>query len=420
MVPGDPLEENPPVTRSKEERPDDHGEPPLALAVAVVGPANSGKTTLLNLLDDALQRHPGGHGACVVKGSPDGTGRYLFHVPEVRERVKERVKGEWSSGTIETIRAWIDNARRTLELVLVDVGGRHAPDNARLFRSCSHFIVVARRFGDAGRERDEGMDSWVRTCCDSGLVPVARVRSLWGTGGVCAEAGPDGALEATFRSDAGRPEDTLNDALVRALVERLVALRRPRDPHPYIDLHLGRAWTPADIPDVGGCAGRIAVAALRGDVYLGGLTPIWAYAAALHHALDIAPETRVRVFDPKRPSAVEIPASLNASAGGNPWTGLVELRWQWIGPTTEDATLDLWLTAGDRLLPAGIENELDRVPLPEADRRPERIVVSGAVPVWLHLALSRALRIRYPGVRIGAWDQRLQQAVFFARRGETA
>lgn len=65
-------------------------EPP-APCVAVVGPANSGKTTLLHFLDEALQRHAAQPLTYVVKGSPDGTGRYLFHAPELRAALRERV-----------------------------------------------------------------------------------------------------------------------------------------------------------------------------------------------------------------------------------------------------------------------------------------------------------------------------------------
>src|SRR5918992_4483270 len=101
----------------------------LAPCVAVVGPANSGKTTLLQLLDDALQRHPAQALAYVVKGNPDGTGRYLFHAPELRRALKERVKGGWCDTTVEIVCGWIEHCRRHLDLVLVDVGGRHAPGN---------------------------------------------------------------------------------------------------------------------------------------------------------------------------------------------------------------------------------------------------------------------------------------------------
>jgi len=81
----------------------------------------------------------------VVKRNPDGTGRYLFHAPELREPLKERVKGVWCETTVETVCGWIESCRRHFDLVLVDLGGRHAPGNEAIF--------------ERTREREEGMAS---------------------------------------------------------------------------------------------------------------------------------------------------------------------------------------------------------------------------------------------------------------------
>jgi hypothetical protein len=406
------------MTTPGDNRPRDDEGRPLAPAVAIVGPAASGKTTILHLLDRDLQHQPEGQGSYVVKGSPDGTGRYLFYSPESREQVKARAKGAWSPGTIEALCAWTLNARRCLELVLVDVGGKHASENALLFSSCSHFIVVARRFDDVDEEREKGMASWVRACQAVGLILLARVRSVQHAGDVRVETGGDGVLDATFRSDASRPGDRLNDPLVQALVERLIAIRLPRDPPPYVDLHLGQDWAPADIPGVGGRVDRITSAARSGDVCFGGsYTPIWAYALALHRALDVAPHARMYVFDPKLPYPVEIPARLAAGSGHNPWPRCVDTRWRWIGPAGPDVTLDVRVTTENRLLPAGFENDLSRFPLPDPGRQPERIVLSGVLPIWLHLTLSRAVRTRHPHAWVGVWDERFQKAVMVGGPG---
>jgi Ni2+-binding GTPase involved in maturation of urease and hydrogenase len=140
----------------------------LAPCVAVVGPANSGKTTLLHRLDRALQEHPARPIACVVKGNPDGTGRYLFEAPEQRDALKTRVKGAWRAETVATVRDWIGHARSRIELLLVDFGGKHAPVNASMLARCTHFIVVARAFDDPAREREEGMQSWI-----DGVLPAS-------------------------------------------------------------------------------------------------------------------------------------------------------------------------------------------------------------------------------------------------------
>ena len=147
----------------------------LAPCIAVVGPANSGKSTLVHLLNRALNERKGAPLFCVVKGSPDGSGRYLFHSPELREALKSQIKGRWVDDTFETIRESIRNCRASLELVLVDSGGKHTPVNERILRGCSHYVVLATRFDDPAKEATEGMESWVEAWTPARREPVGAV-----------------------------------------------------------------------------------------------------------------------------------------------------------------------------------------------------------------------------------------------------
>lgn len=97
----------------------------LSPCIAIVGPANAGKTTLLHELDERLQQRL--RAALVIKGNPDGTGRYLFHSPDLRESLKDEVKGKWGADTVERICEWIGHGRRNLEIALLDFGGKHNP-----------------------------------------------------------------------------------------------------------------------------------------------------------------------------------------------------------------------------------------------------------------------------------------------------
>ena len=387
---------------------DDLSASDLAPCVAVVGPANSGKTTLLHRLDRALQEHPARPIACVVKGNPDGTGRYLFEAPEQREALKSRVKGAWRTETVETVRRWIDHARVRIELVLVDFGGKHAPVNADMLARCTHFIVVARAFDDPARERDEGMQSWIDVCEICGLLPLARVISLWKAGEPQVLGTPQGVVEASFRADAVVPDDPRNAAVVARLVDDLVALRRPRQPAGYVDLHLSRRWTPADLVDLAGRAVEVDRAARAGTVALGGVAPTWAYAAALHRALGRVPNLTVDVFDPKvLPGWVRVPAVV-AGQASSPLADALDVAWR---PAPDGATLDVRLTRPDRFIGLGDEASLAALPLPVGPVPGGRLVVYGAVPVWLRMAYSRWLRGARPDAAIGAWDARLRAAV---------
>lgn len=390
-------------------------EAPLAPCVAVVGPANSGKTTLLHLLDDVLQTHPEAPRVYVVKGNPDGTGRYLFHAPELREALKPRVKGAWTGVTMRTIGEWIDRCRERLELVLVDVGGMHSPSNAELFARCTHALVVARRFEDEARERAEGMESWVAAARDAGLRLAGRVRSLWREGAPWIATDSEGAFDAGFRADASTPEDTLNHGLVTRLAEALLDLRVRRPPSEYLDLRLHRDWTFDDLPDLGGLA-RSLEARGHGPLVLGGRAPIWAYAAALHRALDRDPRAAVDVFDPKAPlGLVPVPANLTGDAPPE-LASCLSARWRG-GPGDACTVLEIEITSPDRFLPPSLVAHLPALPRPEGEPPAGPIVVSGAGPIWLHLAYSRWLR-SLPGPRsIGLVDARTKSAVFVAGPG---
>ena len=383
-----------------------------APCVAVVGAANAGKTTLLHLVDAALQAHPANVLAYVVKGSPDGTGRYLLHSPELREAAKERVKGEWGETTIDTVCRWIDNARASLQLVLLDFGGRHSAGNERMLHRCSHYLVVSRTTETIEESGSSGEKSWIEVCTRCGLEPVGALRSLWGSGRPKVAAARHGFVEATFRSDLCRPGETINAGVISCLTETLLALSRERADPPYVDLRLTRDWRSADVETVGGRGGRLEeLAGTRRSVVLGGRAPAWAYAAAMHRCLEKRPESRIQIFDPKIPGAlIEIPKEVRTGSSSNLAPNVVA---RWLGEEEPGAaTLDVRILSRDRFL-QNPSPDLIAV-LPQVAGKVPRggVVVSGAIPFWLHLAYSRWLRSADPERLIGAWDARLQRAIW--------
>ncbi len=378
-----------------------------APCVAILGPPNSGKTTLLHLLDAALQSHPAEPLVYVVKGNPDGTGRYLFHVPEERENLKPLVKGKWTPRTPETIRRWVEEARRNLDLVLLDFGGKHDPVNKYMLECCSHFIVLAREFDDPAIEAGEGMDSWIEEANKAGLPMtncIAKIKSLWLRGSPSISPGTGDIIEASFRADASRPGDRTNRGLIEALAAKLIGLIRPGDKPRYLDLRLReRRWEERDLPKL---AGRLPLLVDRiettGYLWLGGAAPIWVYAAAMHHGLNRNPELSVSVFDPKVPGGIVlIPARLDASGPGP--VDAIRLDWDQRAGGTPVLAIRAMATDKIILLDALLTLPHLQVPEPKQPLDGQVVVIDGPAPIWLDLTLSRWVRGR-GAKEIAHWD----------------
>ena len=365
----------------------------IAPCVAIVGPANAGKTTLLHRLDHQLQKLVGS--VLVIKGSPDGTGRYLFFQPDLREAVKPEMKGQWGAPTVERICDWVRNGRRNLELALLDFGGKHDPANPLMLGCCSHFILVSRE-GD-----DDNAATWDRVCRDAGLQPLAWIRTREGSGNATIEAQKDGVLQGFLRSDARSPKDSTNDTVNEALIAELLRIRRPAETTPYVDLHLGRDWTLDDLANLAGRATAIRELAGRtGSVALGGGgAPIWAYLAALQCALKENPGARVFFFDPKENQRlIEIPAK--PCEGGFP-EGVMAVEWT---ESNTGARLHVRLMATDRLIPGQASECLECMP-PFGHPPSGPVELFGARPTWVAGTYARWLWAA--GVeRLGVWDGR--------------
>jgi energy-coupling factor transporter ATP-binding protein EcfA2 len=365
----------------------------LAPCIAVIGPPNAGKSTLLNQLDHILQ--PLLKAFTVIEGSPDHTGRYPFHAPAQRALLKTHVKGKWSgAGTVDHIRRTIDLSRQNLELCLLDFGGKHDDANPRMLERCSHYIVVS-RFND-----DEGAASWDALCDSIGLKRIASMRSI----GPDSRSAPsirqqDDVWFGTFRFDA-RPEDTCNDAALGPLASEIVSLRREPALLPYIDLHYREGWQETDLADAHACSPRISEMTRRtGVVVLGGVAPVWAYLAGLRCALETNAEARIFFFDPKQPQRlVEIPKEHREG----PWPpGLLNIRWN---TELQPVRLELEILSPDRFLPPEAAENLPHAPhfgsLPAHE-----ICLWGRAPLWLYGTYARWL-IGARVLNLSSWDPR--------------
>jgi len=380
-----------------------------APCVAVVGPANAGKTTLLHQLDEKLKRHLDSF--LVLKGNPDGTGRYLYHAPELRQdpAFKDSVKGKWAEATVENICEWITHGRRNLSLALVDFGGRHdeqtAAGNARMLRECSHYLVVSRE-GD-----QTGARLWDDLCQRNGLARVGRMRSLGPDDDDSAPVfiGPAEGIEATFRVEV-RPGDPVNDAALEPLIAALLALSRPADRTPYVNLHRLNEWRIGQIADVAEQGAKIVELVSRtGVVVVGGAAPIWAYLAALRCALQTREDARVFFFDPRQPERlVEIRAAAGLTATGRWIFPRDALRVSW-REQAGLAILNFEITTADKFLPPSAAQNLAGAPDPLPAPSPD-VALYGAGPMWLYGAYAR--RLMTGGARsLASWDARTKSFI---------
>jgi hypothetical protein len=387
-----------------------------APCVAVVGPANAGKSTLLYQLDQRLKRRLDGF--MVIKGQPDGTGMYQYRAPEYRNDLefKKAVKGQWGEATIEHICEWIRCGRQNLSLAMLDFGGRHdaqtAAGNAQILSRCSHYLLVSKSSDDAGGQ------SWDLVCREYGLSRVGWMHSLPVDGGdapVLTRA--DGDVEATFRLHV-TPDDPVNDAVLAPLVDSLVRLSRPPDQIPYVNLWQAERWTAEQVRDAGGHAARIAqVASRTGVIVLGGAAPVWAYLAGLSIALAANPRARAFFFDPKQPEClVEIPPlPVAPEAAGRFPSDLFRITWK---EDSGRSVLQFEILAGDKFLPPSAAENLAGAPAPPRMPSPH-IGLSGKAPMWVYGAYARWL-IAGGAQTLASWDMGTKAYIPIWSRGDQA
>lgn len=367
----------------------------LAPCIAVVGPANSGKTTLLHFLDRALAASASKPMAYVVKGNPDGTGRYLlFRSKQEREALKERVKGAWAEPTVDTICEWIRTAREYLDIVLLDFGGRRDAEvqekNRCMLAECTHVIVLAKRYTDPDEEAEKGMEAWRGDCAAAGLKEIAVIESLWQVGDP-EWRDEEGLLRASIRSDKDQPDDTANLAVIAELAARIEQLPQPGRVPAYVDLFRAGGWNPVDpysqLEEIAPRLRRLAVAA--GPVPLGGKSSIFSYLLAMHTALKADSETEILIFSPTIAwGLVDVPLLSGERNDSFPYDDLsVKLT------AYEDGLqLDIRIVSKDKFLPSAAAQYLRHAPLPEGGSVVgEKVYVTGAAPAWLYAAYSRWL-----------------------------
>ena len=345
------------------------------LRIVLAGPPHSGKSVLVSLLRGLLPRDR----FIIVEGAPDGEGiTGWYHEGELRLSQAVRRKGQFLPQFVD----WVCNSVRnsTADITLVDVGGRRSSENERIFRVCSHFIIVS--------SNPEETLLWEEFGKRLGLVPLAILdSSLEGEDEIYSEGYP-------LRGRITRLErecPPVNSRTARALAQRILELAGERNSQlngseradvnfPRLAEELGlpvrnggpdRDWYPGILSELL----RVVKARCMGlpEVKLWGNLP----AGFPYHALACNMEARVRYFDPKVPGYVPLPEVLPQGRGSQLLDWKVEERDRY--------------TLVEYTIPGQIFDVFD-LPLvnpPEVNLN-LGVVISGKGPWWLTGTLTRS------------------------------
>lgn len=147
----------------------------LAPAIAIVGPANSGKSVVAYQLFRALQGV--GIEVFLQRAHWDGEGNYTLEAQhwdsDQRQAFRLRNRGQFTETFYPDQATMVQRLRLTQALVLVDVGGLVQPEKKVLLAACSHILVVT---------HDPAAVSDWRT-----LSKLPEVAVLWSVREICEE-----------------------------------------------------------------------------------------------------------------------------------------------------------------------------------------------------------------------------------------
>lgn len=253
-------------------------------AVLIGGPPHSGKSVLTYSLTHTLRGCKIEH--YVLRACPDGEGDWANQADQVYVRQIRR-KGPWTD-------QWVDQIVRTINHrhlpLLVDVGGLPTLDQERIFRACTHAVLLTKE--------SEGQVAWQAIMARNGVPVIADLTSVQDGVSVLYQRNPlSGQLSGLERG--AQAQGPLYDALVETLLphfawnnEALRKLHLSRSPAENpLDLErmaitlgvrqteAGTRWAPDDLPRL--------LASLPGGQTLGlyGRSPTWIYAAVAVHCL---------------------------------------------------------------------------------------------------------------------------------------
>lgn len=189
-------------------------QPAGAIAVAIVGPPNSGKSVLMYALRLALQQRLSPEvyqrRVYVMRACPDGEGDWFSQI-SAEEGKLLRYKNAFDDEFVQKAVSELNALKQQKQLLLVDCGGQIDKKNQQILNLCTHGIIVS--------AQTCAFPEWRGALASSEVQVVAEVESLLKKEALCV-----GTTPYRFRIgplDRERKNDVL---LPPKLVEVIVSL----------------------------------------------------------------------------------------------------------------------------------------------------------------------------------------------------
>ncbi len=198
------------------------------MKVVLAGPPQSGKSCLREGLKQAIRAIPGAPYPYVITGCPDGEGSWFQETVDLDPQLARQLKDAYKAAfTPEFVRRVADSVRNcTLELTLVDIGGRTSPENYEICASATHIVFLAGNSPKTGESWESRLEPWRQFAADLGLTVVAEIFSDYnGQEDGLMEPREDGVWTGSVHH-LERGEVLADRPVIRQLAEILVGMAK--------------------------------------------------------------------------------------------------------------------------------------------------------------------------------------------------
>lgn len=146
---------------------------PLGPALFIGGPPNSGKSVMSYALLRGLQGANSDRRIHLHRAQWDGEGNWAIEAGDraLVDSLRQQNKAGWSQRFFEHHANAVGHIRKTVDLVLVDFGGKPKSQDVKVLHRCTHYLIIT--------SDPEALAQWHDFCqVRGGLTPVAVIHSV--------------------------------------------------------------------------------------------------------------------------------------------------------------------------------------------------------------------------------------------------